>query len=77
MARKHSAPKNKGKPKAQAGGGKLANDHNQTGSPSATQKNEGRRTPQSRSDRDTQVGTDNQSRTRQGGPGTPSGGKGR
>lgn len=59
------------------GGGKLANDHNQTGSQAPSQKNEGQRTPASRGDRDTQVGTDNQSRTRQGGPGTPSGGKSR
>ena len=74
MARKQHSDKAQKKPKAS---GKLANDSNQTGSQAPTQKNEGRRTPQSRNDRDTQVGTDNQSRTRQGGPGTPSGGKGR
>jgi hypothetical protein len=74
MPRKHKT--DKAQRQAQASG-KLANDHNQMGSQAPSQKNEGRRTPASRSDRDTQVGTDNQSRTRQGGPGTPSGGKSR
>lgn len=74
MARRQNADKARRKPKA---GGQAANDTNQMGAQSPTQKNEGKRTPQSRNDRDTQIGSDNQSRTRQGGPGTPSGGKGR
>ncbi|MFD0668210.1 hypothetical protein ACT80S_10870 [Ramlibacter sp. MAHUQ-53] len=52
------------------GTGKVANDHNQAGQAAATQKNEAPRTPRSRHDRDTHLGSDNQSRTRQGGPGS-------
>ncbi|MEY4712371.1 MAG: hypothetical protein RIS88_1821 [Pseudomonadota bacterium] len=55
---------------AQAPGtGKVANDHNKLGDKAPTQKNQGERSPQSRNDRDTQVGSMNQSRVRQGGPG--------
>lgn len=74
MAHKQKSDKAQRKPKAS---GKLANDHNKTGAQAATQKNEGQRTPASRSDRDSEIGSDNQSRTRQGGPATPSGGKSR
>jgi hypothetical protein len=49
--------------------GKADNDFNKQGSQNPTQRNEGRRTPQSRSDRESQVGSHNQSQTRQGGPG--------
>lgn len=52
------------------GTGKVANDRNKQGDKPATQKNQGARSPQSRSDRDTQVGSANQSRMRQGGPGS-------
>lgn len=58
-------------------GGKLANDTNKQGLGQPTQKNQGRRTPASRGDRDTQLGADNQSRARKGGPGAPMGGKSR
>lgn len=36
--------------------GKVANDHNKVGEGTPTQKNEGRRTPESRHDRQTMVG---------------------
>jgi hypothetical protein len=36
--------------------GKLANDHNKQGEQTPTQKNEGRRTPQSRHERQTRAG---------------------
>jgi hypothetical protein len=64
------------KPKQGAGGGsggKMSNDSNKTGNQSPTPKNEGRRTPASRSDRDDKLGSDNQVRGRKGGPGSPSG----
>ena len=50
--------------------GKVANDSNQAGDQPATQKNEAQRTPQSRSDRESQVGSGNQSQSRRGGPGS-------
>ncbi|MEY4653240.1 MAG: hypothetical protein RI884_1821 [Pseudomonadota bacterium] len=49
--------------------GKVANDHNKLGDQAPTQKNQGARSPLSRNDRDTQVGSMNQSRMRQGGVG--------
>lgn len=50
--------------------GKVANDHNKTGDQPATQKNEGERTPESRSDRESHVGSGNQSQSRRGGAGS-------
>lgn len=50
-------------------GGKLANDHNKTGQQPPHQKNQGRRTPASRDDRQAQLGSHNQSWTRKGGAG--------
>lgn len=47
--------------------GKVENDHNKQGAQAPTQKNEGQRTPQSRHDREAQIGN-NQSHMRQGGP---------
>lgn len=47
--------------------GKVENDFNKTGEQKPTQKNEGQRTPQSRHDRESQVGT-NQTVARKGGP---------
>ena len=61
----------------QGSGGKVANDHNKVGRQKPQQKNQGQRTPFSRSDRDALLGSDNQSRARQGGQGAPSGGKSR
>lgn len=60
-----------------AGDGKVANDHNSTGDKAATQTNQGRRTPESRGDRDTHLGSGNQAQSRQGGAGSSSGGGGR
>lgn len=54
------------KPARSGSGGKLANDHNKQGLQPPEQKNEPRRTPLSRNDRDTQLGADNQSRERKG-----------
>ncbi len=50
--------------------GKVANDRNKLGGKAPTQTNQGERSPQSRNDRDTRVGSLNQSRVRQGGPGS-------
>jgi len=47
--------------------GKSVNDTNKIGNTEVTQKNEGRRTPNSRSDRENQIGN-NQTHMRQGGP---------
>ncbi len=57
-----------------AGNGKVANDHNSTGDKAATQTNQGRRTPESRGDRDTHLGSGNQAQSRQGSAGSSSGG---
>ncbi len=53
-------------------GRKTANDRNKVGTQPPTQKNQGKRTPLSRDDRQAHLGADNQSRERrrqQGGPG--------
>ncbi len=52
------------------GSGKVANDHNQPGQQPPTQRNEARRTPESRHDRENLAGSHNQNRSRQGGPGS-------
>jgi hypothetical protein len=44
----------------------VENDFNKIGEQKPTQKNEGRRTPQSRSDRESQIGSQNQGRARRG-----------
>jgi hypothetical protein len=56
--------------------GKVANDSNKTGGEAPTQKNEGRRTPESRHDREGHLGGSNQNqvRTGQAGQGERSGG---
>lgn len=46
--------------------GKVANDSNKLGNQDPTQKNEGKRTPESRSDRESQLGSSNQSQSRRG-----------
>ena len=61
------------KPALPGSGGKLANDTNKEGHQAPTQKHEGKRTPLSRSDRESHIGADNQTRGRKGGPGSPSG----
>jgi hypothetical protein len=49
--------------------GKVENDTNKLGEQKPTQKNEGRRTPESRHDRESQLGSQNQSRARRGNAG--------
>jgi hypothetical protein len=49
--------------------GKSANDHNKMGEQTPTQKNEGRRTPESRHDRESHIGGQNQNQARTGGKG--------
>ncbi|MBC7602610.1 MAG: hypothetical protein H7255_08125 [Ramlibacter sp.] len=44
--------------------GKSQNDVNKVGHQAPTQKNEGRRTPESRSDRESKIGGNNQSQSR-------------
>ncbi|WP_159910946.1 hypothetical protein [Pantoea sp. 18069] len=51
--------------KQEPGRGKVENDHNQQGGKAPTQKNEAQRTPQSRSDRESQIGSGNQNQSRQ------------
>jgi hypothetical protein len=46
--------------------GKVANDANKLGEQEPTQKNQGKRTPESRSDRESQIGSSNQSQARRG-----------
>ena len=60
---KHQNPADQQAPQT----GKVANDHNKLGNTEPTQKNEGKRTPESRHDREAQIGN-NQSHMRQGGP---------
>ena len=47
--------------------GKVENDHNKLGNQKPTQKNEGRRTPGSRHDRESHIGGGNQHQARTGG----------
>jgi len=63
--RKSQNPQDKQAPQS----GKVENDFNKTGEQRPTQKNEGKRTPKSRHDRESNIGSDNQSRARQGGGG--------
>ncbi len=44
--------------------GKVSNDTNKVGHQASTQLNQGHRTPDSRSDRESHVGSDNQSQSR-------------
>jgi hypothetical protein len=57
-----------------AGSGKVANDHNQTVDQPSTQTNQGRRTPESRHDRESNIGSGNQAQSRRGAPGSSSSG---
>ena len=49
--------------------GKVANDHNKLGETTPTQKNEGKRTSDSRNDREAQLGSGNQNQSRRGNTG--------
>lgn len=46
--------------------GKVANDYNKASAQGETQLNQPRRTPQSRGDREAQIGSSNQSQSRRG-----------
>ena len=59
---KHQNPADKQAPHT----GKVENDHNKQGAQEPTQKNEGKRTPDSRSDRESHIGGNNQSQSRRG-----------
>lgn len=45
---------------------KVENDHNRVGEQASTQLNQGKRTPESRSDRESHMGGNNQSQSRRG-----------
>ena len=71
-SRREGDAKNNGENKDSAasenqGSGKVAEAHNSTGDQPATAINQGRRTPESRGDRDTHVGSGNQTQSRRGG----------
>jgi hypothetical protein len=73
MADKHNAsPKDDGL-KTDQGSGKVANDHNSAGKQPATQLHQDQRTPHSRHDRESQIGSGNQSQSRKGGAGSGGG----
>jgi len=57
---------NTSNPKASGHGGKVENDFNQVGDQKPTQRNEGQRTANSRSDRESHVGGSNQLQSRRG-----------
>lgn len=69
MTRKQKSGSDKPKPTAEGSGGKVANDTNKMGEQNPTQKNEGRRTPESRHDRESHIGSTNVIRARKGGAG--------
>lgn len=52
-----------------AGSGKVAQAHNSAGDQPATQTHQARRTPESRHDRESHVGSGNQNQSRQGSAG--------
>ena len=49
--------------------GKVANDHNKVGDKELTQKNQSKRTPDSRTDREAHIGSGNQTQSRRGSTG--------
>ena len=65
MSKKPIAPQDRQAPHT----GKNDNDFNKQGEQTPTQKNEGRRTPASRHDREAHVGGANQTQNRKGTPG--------
>jgi hypothetical protein len=63
---KQQSPRDKQEPHT----GKVVNDTNKTGEQDPTQLNQGKRTPESRSDREAHVGGSNQSQSRRGSVGS-------
>ena len=55
---------------ASAHDGKVENDHNKMGDKQPTQLNEGKRTPDSRHDREAHIGGSNQTQSRKGAGGS-------
>lgn len=55
--------------KQAAHSGKVENDHNKVGDQASTQKNQGERTPASRTDREAHIGSSNQTQSRRGNTG--------
>ena len=53
--------------------GKVVNDHNKVGEQAVTQKDEAKRTPDSRADREAHVGGGNQTQARKGNSGAKTG----
>ena len=53
----------------EANTGKVANDHNKVGEQALTQKNEAKRTSDSRTDREAHIGSSNQTQSRKGNTG--------
>ena len=49
--------------------GKVANDRNKVGEQELTQKNQAKRTPESRTDREAHIGSGNQTQSRRGATG--------
>ena len=49
--------------------GKVANDHNKVGDQELTQKNQSKRTPDSRTDLESHIGSGNQTQSRRGSTG--------
>lgn len=76
MDKKSLPNQNQRKANSPGMGGKLENDVNKMGLQKPTQKNEGRRTAVSRSDRSSLVGSQNQTRARKGKITRPPGGEG-
>ena len=64
---KHIGESNDSAASENQGSGKVAQAHNSTGDQPPTAINQGRRTPESRGDRDTHVGRGNQTQSRRGG----------
>ena len=63
---KHIGESNDSAASENQGSGKVAQAHNSTGDQPPTAINQGRRTPESRGDRDTHVGSGNQTQSRRG-----------
>ena len=74
MSKKQTQDDNQPLDEESGHGGKVENDTNKTGAQEPTQKNEGRRTPQSRHDRESHIGSGNQTQSRRGNSGGSTGG---
>ena len=74
MSKKQTQDDNQPQGEESGHGGKVENNTNKTGAHEPTQKNEGRRTPQSRHDRESHIGSGNQTQSRRGNSGGSTGG---